>query len=69
MHQQVVLAVDPTARCGEDLRWDKLSDRGELGPIDLRGDEAGGHQPTVLKLPAVVESRLGEPLDELPTQG
>ena len=59
-----------TATCRrEDLRRDELTDGGELGPIDLRGYEAGGYQPTVPKLPAFVESHLGEPLDEIRTQG
>ncbi len=55
-----MLAVDTAACGGEDVVWHELRYCSELRAVDLRGDQAGWHQPVIPELLVVVKGRLGE---------
>jgi hypothetical protein len=69
VQQEVVLAVDTAACRGEDIDGYQLHDGGELGAVDLCGDQTGWHQVACSELRGGVEGRLGELTNQLGAQG
>ena len=69
MEQELVLPVDAAAGDREDVVGYQVHDGGELGPVDLRGDQARRNQPAVAQCRTVVKGRLGELTHQRRTQG
>ena len=63
-----MLAMDAAACLREDFHGNQLVHGGELGPVDLCGQQTGRDQPSVTELLAGVAGRSSELMDQIRAQ-
>ena len=66
--EKVVLAMDAAACPREDVNGNQLVHGGELGPVDLRGQQTWRDQPSLTELLAGVAGRGSELMDQIRAQ-